>query len=76
MRLTAQHQRRTVEFAVGSRELRLELENSAGPYPAANQMKDRNDCRQQHQRQDDEPDNIGLDRGHVERQPRRRLQGL
>ena len=50
--------------------------NAARPDPAANEMKNGGDRRQQHQRQDDEPDDIGLDRRHVERQPRRRLQGL
>jgi hypothetical protein len=71
LRLAAQHQRRAVEFGVGSRELRLELDNATRPDPTANQMKDGGDRRQQHQRQDDEADDIGRDRRHIERQPRR-----
>ena len=76
LRLAAQHQRRTVEFGVGPRELRLELVNAARPDSAADEMEDRGDRRQQHQRQDDEADDIGLDRGQVERDPRRSVQRL
>ena len=75
LRLAAQHQRGAIEFGVGSCELRLELLNPARPDPTANQMKDGGDRRQQHQRQNDEAGDIGLDRRHVEREPRRRLQG-
>ena len=60
LRFAAQHQRRAVELGVGPREFGLELANAPRPDPAADQVKDGGDGREQHQRQDGEAGDIGL----------------
>ena len=75
MLFAVQHQRRAIELGLGSGDLRLELANPARPDPPAEEVKHGRDRRQQHEREDDETGDIGLDRGHIERGPGGRVQG-